>query len=219
MKKFRAFVLLTLLAALGAGAGRAGNAGDDEAREALRKVQAAQDDAPACRMTMRSTNLLSGKLAVMTTEFAKPDSIHSRLESNGKVTMEMFTDGKRTFMRQGAESELQEAPAHVSGLLVNSRKEHSLATLMNTARDVRLTGHESVDGQAASVYEFTADVRQGMVTHSKVWASEADGRPLKAEADVQGSSTNPADPGQKTNIHTVTTFVYDPSIKIVLPGG
>ena len=192
--------------------------GDDDSKAALKKAQAAQNDAPACRMTMTSTDLDTKKVTTMTTEFVKPEAMHTRLEVSGKIGMEMMTDGKRTFMRQGEDAELKEAPAHVSNMLLSARKSFSLDTLMESAKDVKLAGHESLEGKASSVYQFTTEL-SGLTTDTKVWVSEADGRPLKAEADSHGELKMGARAGRKTNNHAVTIFDYDPSIKVTLPGG
>ena len=190
---------------------------DDDPKAALKKAQAAQADAPTCRMTLTATDLDSQKVTVMTTEFVKPDSMHTRMEVNGNVRMEMLTDGKRTFMRQGVDTELQEAPAHVSNMLQSARRSLSLDTLMESAKDVKLIGHESVDGKPASVYGFTTEL-MGLATNTKVWVSDENSRPLKAEADSHGELKIGARAGQKANTHAVTAFDYDPAIKITLPG-
>ncbi len=205
-----ACLLLLLLPAFSARA-------DDDPKAALKKAQAAQTDAPTCRMILTATDLDSQKVTVMTTEFVKPDSMHTRMEVNGSVRMEMLTDGKRTFMRQGADTELQEAPAHVSNMLQSARRSLSLDTLMESARDVKLIGHESVDGKPASVYGFTTEL-MGLATNTKVWVSDENSRPLKAEADSHGELKIGARAGQKANTHAVTAFDYDPAIKITLPG-
>ena len=88
---------------------------------------------------------------------------------------------------------------------------------MESAKDVKLAGHETLDGKAASIYEFTTDL-MGLTTDTKVWVSDADSRPLKAEADSHGELKLGARAGRKTNNHAVTAFDYDPSIKITLPG-
>ena len=168
-------------------------------------------------MTMTSTELDTSRVTAMVTEFVKPDAMHSRLELDGKPSMEMVTDGKRTFMRQGADAEMKEAPAHVSAMLLAARKNISLEALVDAAKEVKSLGHDTVDGKPASVYGFNSNL-VGVTTDTKVWVSEAEGRPLKAEADSRGEVKTGAGTGRKTNSHSVTTFDYDPSIKVTLPG-
>lgn len=192
---------------------------DDEAdaRAALKKAQAAQNDAMACRMTMTSTERDTGRVTVMTTEFVKPDAMHTRLEINGGTAMEMVTDGKRTFMRQGADPEMKEAPAHVSSTLLAARKNISLDTLVDAGKGVKLLGHQTVRGVPASVYGFSSELT-GVASETRVWVSDKDGCPVQAEAESRGEVKTGAGIGRKTNSHSLTLFDYDPSIRITLPG-
>ena len=87
----------------------AAQAGDDP-MEALKKAQKAQLDAPASRMKVITTDD-NNKTSTVTIELVQPDMLHWTTENDGQVAMEMWADGKKTYMRQGPAGEIHESPS------------------------------------------------------------------------------------------------------------
>ena len=190
----------------------------DDAKDALIRCQQAQLAAPMCRMTINTKEADTGKASVVVVETAGPNQMHVRQERNGKVMMEMFTDGRKTMVRRGPDGPLVEAPPQVSAMIANLRMSISLQAITNAAKDVKVVGHDVVDGQAATIYTFTTDA-MGVQGSSKLWVSDKDALPLKAEEDSTGTLTIGLDgAGPKARRHSEITFNYDPSIKVVVPG-
>ena len=189
----------------------------DDARDALLKSQQAQLAAPTCRMTINTKEATSGKASLVVVETVGPSQMHVRQERNGKVMMEMFTDGRKTMIRHGPDGPIMEAPAPVGAMISSLRMSISLQAITESAKDVKIVGHEVVDGQAATIYTFTTNA-MGIQANSKLWVSDKDALPLRAEEDSTGSlkvGTDEADP--KARRHSEITFNYDPSITIALP--
>ena len=188
---------------------------EDDAKEALKKAQKAQLDAPASRMKMISTDA-ENKLSTMTIEFVKPDMMYWKMEENSQVKMEMWSDGKKTFMRHGPDGEIKEAPMNMSALITQARQSGSLEALIGMAKELKFVGHEKVNGTSASVYTFKTAI-MGLDSVAKIWISDADNRPLKSESETHGELKIGSGPGRTTNKKSAITYEYDPSIKVVMP--
>jgi hypothetical protein len=148
----------------------------------------------------------------VTVELVKPNLLYWKSEENAQVTLEMWSDGTKTYMRQGPAGEIRPAAMDVNSLITQARQVNPLETLITKARDLKFVGHEEVNGVRASVYSFKS-LLTGMDSSAKLWISDAESRPLKSETQTdRGIKAAP--------IHkkTVTTYEYDPSIKIVVPG-
>jgi hypothetical protein len=125
--------------------------------------------------------------------------------------MEMWADGSKTFMRQGPGGEIHESPIDLNSLMTQARQSNILETLVAAAQDLKIAGHESVNGTPASIYTFKSTA-MGLDSSVKLWVSDADNLPLKSEADTRRELK-----GHTTSKKSVTTFEYGPSIKIVVP--
>ena len=187
----------------------AAQAGDDP-MEALKKAQKAQLDAPASRMKVVTTDD-NNKTSTVTIELVNPDMLHWTTENDGQVAMEMWADGKKTYMRQGPGGEIHESPINISSLITQARQSNTLETLVAAAQDLKLAGHENVNGAPASIYTFKSTA-MGLDSSVKLWVSDRDNLPLKSEADIHRELK-----GHTTSKKSVTTFEYGPSIKIVVP--
>jgi outer membrane lipoprotein-sorting protein len=185
------------------------------AMEALKRAQKAQIDAPACRMKIISTDA-ENKSSTMTLEFVKPDLMHWKMEENSQVKMEMWSDGKKTFMRKGSAGEIKEAPLNMSAMITKARESASVQALMGMAKELKFVGHEAVSGTPASAYTFKTEM-MGLNSAVKLWISDVDNRPLKSEGETHGEIKIGTGPGRATNKKSVTTFEYDPSIKVIMP--
>lgn len=182
---------------------------DEDAKEALKAAQKAQDEAPAYRMKIVSS--ANDKTNAMTVDMVKPDSVYWKTEDNGQVSVEMWSNGKRTYMRQGPAGEVHESTMDVRSLLTQARQVDPLETLITNAQDLKLVGHEELNGVAASVYTFKSSL---MNTESavKLWISDVDHRPIKSEIDTH-REMKPAPVHKKTMV----TYDYGSSIKVVVP--
>ncbi len=175
----------------------------------------AQNDAPAYRMKMTSTDNSSKAVTSITLESVNPDGLHMKSEAGGVTTMELISDGKRTMMSQGGGA-LQEAPAGMSAMIGQARKSATMETMIQAAKDVKLAGHESVNGVPATIYTFGTEM-MGLQSTNKLWVSDKDHRPLKSEGEAHGDVQMGSQPGQKVDQKVAIAYEYDPSIKIVLP--
>jgi hypothetical protein len=142
--------------------------------------------------------------------------MHMRQEQDGKVTLEIFTDGQKTMMRRGADGPVVQAPPALNAMLSNVRRAGSLQAMAESAKDVRVAGHDVVDGQTATIYTFTAD-NMGVHSQSKLWISDKDALPLKAEGDSTGGIDSQNSAGVRAPRHSTIVFSYDPAITINLP--
>ena len=158
----------------------------DDARDALFKCQQAQLAAPVCRMTINTREANTGKVSVVVAETVGSRQMHVRQERDGKMMTELFTDGKKTMIRRGLDGPIMEAPANVGTMIANLRMSISLQAITESAKNVQVAGHEVVDGQAATIYTFTTDA-MGVQGNSKLWISDKDALPLKAEEDSTGT--------------------------------
>ncbi len=182
----------------------------EDPMEAIKQATRAQADAPAYRMKIVSTDPATKQGATITMENVNPDKMHMKMEASGQTTMEIVSDGQKTFMAQGG-GKMTEAPAQMGAMIVESRKQQSLDAITKLAKDVKLVGHESISGTPTSVYTFSADM-MGMHSTTKLWISDKDHRPLKAEGESKGDQG-----GQQIDQQMTITFEYDPSIKVTLP--
>ena len=130
--------------------------------------------------------------------------------------MEMWFDGKKTFMRHGPSGEIREVPSTMSAMIAQAREQASVNALLGMAKEAKFVGHDNVNGAPASIYSFKTEMA-GFTTTSKLWISDADSRPLKAEGETHGELKIAAGPEHATNKKSLTTFEYDASIKIVVP--
>ena len=182
----------------------------DSPMEALKKAQKAQLDAPASRMKVITTDD-NNKTSTVTIEMVQPDMLHWTTENDGQLAMEMWADGKKTYMRQGPGGDIRESPINISSLITQARQSNALETLVAAAQDLKLAGHEDVNGAAASIYTFKSTA-MGLDSSVKLWVSDRDNLPLKSEADTRRELK-----GHTTSKKSVTTFEYGPSIQIAVP--
>ena len=188
----------------------------DDATDAVVAAAKAAQDAPAYRMKVSSTDPTGAMATAMTLEIVNPDSVHMKSESGGMTQMELITDGKKTFMSQGG-GKLTEAPAQMAAVMKQARAQFSGDAVAKMAHDVKVTGHETVNGVPATIYSFNSDM-MGMHSESKEWISDKDHRPLKIEGETKGSMPGAAgQPGRSIDQKTTAIYEYDPSIKITLP--
>jgi hypothetical protein len=209
------FCISLAAAAIGTLLTSAARAGDDP-MDAIKKAQKAQTEAPSCRVKVISTDIDSQKPSTIIMELVKPDLLHFRMEDNGQAKMEMWSDGKKTFMRHGPSGEIKEMPSSMSAIIAQAREQTSMNALLGMAKEVKFVGHENVNGTSASIYSFKTEIA-GFTTTSKLWISDADSLPLKAEGETHGELKIDAGPGHATNKKSLTTFEYDASIKIIVP--
>jgi hypothetical protein len=120
-------------------------------------------------------------------------------------------------MRRGDEP-FHPMPGNVIEMFTNARKSASLEGIAEMASNAKLVGHEDVNGIASSVYTFKTEA-MGLTGSSKVWISDKDNLPLKAERHTQGQTKVGASPGIKVDRDSKITFDYDSSIKITVPTG
>jgi outer membrane lipoprotein-sorting protein len=183
----------------------------DSPMEALKKALKTQLDAPASRMKVITTDD-NNKTSTVTIEMVQPNMLHWTTENDGTVAMEMWADGKKTFMRQGPGGEIRESPIDLNSLNTQARQSNTLETFIAAAQDLKLAGHEEVNGAPASIYTFKS-AAMGLDSTVKLWVSDANNLPVKSEADIHRELK-----GHTTSKRSVTTFEYGPSIKIVVPG-
>lgn len=188
---------------------------DDGAKAAVLASQKALHEAKAYRIRTTATDLDSKRVTAMTVEIVNPDSLRMHMEEGGQVKMELVTDGRKAFMRRGAEGDFVEAPPTVAGMVANARRLSAMEAIQ-TASNVKMVGREDIGGTAASVYTFEVEI-MGMRSTSKLWVSDKDHLPLKREGESHGEVKLGAEPGQKTNRSSTSTYDYDPSIKVTLP--
>ena len=187
----------------------------DDATAALVAAAKAAQDAPAYRMKVTSTDPTGKQTTAMTLEVVNPDSVHMKSEAGGLTQMELVTDGTKVFMSQGG-GKLTEAPAQMGAMIKQARAQFSGDAVAKMAHNVKLTGHETVNGVAASVYTFDTDM-MGLHSVSKEWISDKDHRPLKMEGETKGQVQTGGAPGQTVDQKTSAVYEYDPSIKVTLP--
>ena len=174
----------------------------------------AQNDAPAYRMKMTSTDNNTKAVTTITLESVSPDSLHLKTEG-GPQTMEIITDGKRTMMSQ-AGGALQEAPPQMGAMIGQARKSVAMDQMIKSAKDVKVVGHDPLNGVPATEYSFDTDM-MGLHSTNKLWVGDKDHRPLKSEGEAKGEMSMGGQPGQKVDQTVSISYDYDPSIKIELP--
>ena len=182
----------------------------DDPMDALKQATKAQSDAPAFRMKIISTDPTTKVANTITIEKVKPAKMHMKVEDGTSTKMELVSDGQKTFMSQGG-GKMQEAPPQVAAMIAQQGNTAALDAITKLAQNVKLDGHESVGGVPASIYTFTSDM-MGMHSATKLWISDKDHRPLKAEGETTGDRG-----GQKFDQQMAISFDYDPAITITLP--
>lgn len=182
-------------------------------KDDLAAVMKAQNDAPSFRAKVITTG--TGMNMTVTMEKVKPSQLHVKTEG-GPVSMEIYSDGQKTLMKQGG-GEFQEAPPQVAAMLTQNSQEAMMQQAMQAAKNVKVSGHEAVNGNPATVYSYDAEM-SGMQSSNKLWVSDKDHRPVKSESEVHGSMpSGGAAASTDLNMKIVSTFDYDPSIKVVMP--
>jgi hypothetical protein len=210
--------------------GAIARADDDSA--ILKKATDASEAAPAQRMTMTVTDRDSGKeIETTTMERVRPDKVHFVTKQNGEVVSEIFSDGKRTLRREGPNESWKTLPVSIGSMLTEKHQGLSEEYFREQHGHLKFSGDDRVGGIAAKVYDVTEDNGP-----AKVWLAADDSRILKMERDYEGPGARPRVPhggnGQvdikalhdqlkamtaKRQLHSVTTFEYDPSIQINMP--
>ena len=183
-----------------------------DTKDDLAAVMKAQSDAPAFRAKVVTAG--SGMNMTVTMEKVKPNSMHVKTEG-GPVAMEIYSDGQKTLMKQG-DGAFQEAPAQMAAMLTQNSQEAMMQQAIAASKNVKVTGHEAVNGAPATVYSYDAEM-SGMQSSNKLWVSDKDHRPVKSESEVHGSVAGAGAAGADINMKVTTSFDYDPSIKVVMP--
>lgn len=185
-----------------------------DTKDDLAAVMKAQNDAPAYRAKVATSGGPAGANMTITMEKVKPNQMHVKTEG-GPVAMEIYSDGQKTLMRQG-EGAFQEAPAQMAAMLTQNSQEAMMQQAIQASKNVKVDGHDTVNGVAATVYSYDADMN-GMQSSNKLWVSDKEHRPIKSESTVHGSVPAAGAAGQDINMKVTSTFDYDPSIKVVMP--
>jgi hypothetical protein len=193
----------------------------------IKKMAEATKNAPASRLNSTVTDRDSGAvLETMTMERVAPAEIHVATTRHGQAASEMISDGKRNLRRRSPSEPWKSIPLNISEMF---------QTALNFSDDdvrekhihLKPVGDDQVDGIAAKVFEMTSDEN-----NSKVWLAADNSRLLKVERDYEGEG--PIDPpkfngGLKSlqaqlkaattqhRLHSLTLYIYDPSIKITMP--
>ncbi len=198
----------------------------------IKKVQDAVANAPSSRVTSIVTDRSSGaEVEKIVVEREQPDKVHFITTDNGAAGTEMVSDGKRNLMRHGPNEPWKSLPVNMSAMMNASLSNLAQDTFREEHGHLKLLGSDQVNGTAAKVYELTTDDNS-----SKIWLATDTSRPLKAERDYKGPGPIPRmkdGAGRKLDLnalrdqlkaakterqlHSVTTFDYDPSIKVTLP--
>lgn len=187
----------------------------EDGREVLRRSVDALKTAPAYRVTITDANTAGEQAINARLEMVNPDLLHLVTDEGGEKT-EIFADGKRTLSRDGATGKFALASANDGALVAMARQASSLSLVLQMANNVRLVGHEPLNGTLTSIYAFDALV-MGMHASARVWVADNDGRPMKAEGEVNGEIRFGARAGRRVHKHSVATYEYDPSIKVTMP--
>ena len=183
-------------------------------KDDLAAAMKAQNDAPAYRMKMTSTDNNTKAVTTITLESVGTESLHLKTEG-GPQPMEVITDGKRTMMSQGG-GPLQEAPPQFGAMIGQARKSVAIDQAIKSAKDVKVVGHDPLNGVPATEYSFDTDM-MGLHATNELWVSDKDHRPLKSEGQAKGEVSMGGQPAQKMDQTISISYDYDPSIKIELP--
>lgn len=198
----------------------------------IKKVQVAMADAPFSRVTTVVTDRNSkAETERMVVEREKPDKVHFTTVKGGEAGTEMISDGQRSLMRDGPDEPWKKSPINVSALMNAGMSNLAADALKEEHGHLKLIGPDEVNGISAQVYELSTDEGK-----SKIWLATDNSRPLKAERDYEGPGAIPklkkTAKGQfdiaalrdqlkaaqsKKQLHSVTSFEYDPSIKVTMP--
>ena len=182
----------------------------EDGKAALRQSLEALRRSPAYRVVVADAGSSASELRL---EVVNPDLLHLR---TGMGT-EIYSDGKTIVSREGASGPFAEARGNVAATVALARQLATPDALLSMATDVRLAGHDSANGQPASVYAVDALV-MGMRVNARVWVADADRRPLRTEAEINGElEMGGRAAGRRVHRSSVVTYEYDPSIKIAMP--
>ncbi len=210
MKRFR--WPLPLLAALAFATG----AMADDTPGLLEQAQQALLHVPAVRMTVDSVDHTKNRTVHTVVEIVNPNQLHSTTTIDGKLTNEVISDGHKTVMRHD-DGPFQPMLDNAAEMVMNARKSVAGEGLALMAANVKLLGHEDVNGTPATVYTFNTNTL-GLTSTSKVWLADKDHLPLKAERHTQGETKLAGgSPGVKVDRDGTVIYEYDPAIKITLP--
>ena len=137
----------------------------------------------------------------------------------------MISDGQRSLRRAGPNDPWKPLPMNLSGMMNPSQKNFDEAQLKEEHAHLKPVGDDQINGVAAKVYEMSSDNGP-----SKVWIAADTSRILKVVRDYEGEvlTAHPKIRGMdleaqlkaataQHHLHSVTDYVYDPSIKITMP--
>ena len=200
--------------------------------EELAIAQKALDTAPAFRVTSTGSSSMTEGMNSSVVEVIRPDLMRVRVEMNGKVNFESFTDGKKTVVSEEG-APYKEAPPELITLLASTRSQLSIVAsnnddLSHKVGQMKFAGHETINGVPASLYsgeetDKPTDANERMPMRDmhnkvKIWISDRDHRPLQAEWNMDGTmQMEPAAKGEPFKQEMKLTFEYDPAMKISLP--
>jgi TPR repeat protein len=184
---------------------------DDAAVEAIKKAIQVERGLVAYRIKETKTQRGEG-LTEITIEVVNPDQVHLREEMYGKVKRELLTDGKRLFVREG-EGELKEETRDVAKKITDLQEESRMSA-PKPRDDVRLTGHETVEGEPVSIYTSTSSVL--VVTTKRLRIGDKDNRLFEESGESKGEFPF-ANQTVTVDVSWDKKYESDPSIKIALP--
>lgn len=217
------FLIATLnLVALGAATAQTA---DDSA--IMQKVMDAMKNASSERITSTVSDRDSGKVVESAVvEREQPGKVHFVSSHNGEQS-EIIGDGQRTLRRKGPNEPWKALPVNVSAMMNSTPDQMMAETFKEEHAHLKLVGDDQINGVAAKVYDLSEDSGQ-----SKLWLAADNSRLLKVERDYEGTGpmARPKFNGDMKSLqaqlkaataqhrlHSVTTFEYDPSIKITMP--
>ncbi|MDP9100050.1 MAG: sel1 repeat family protein [Verrucomicrobiota bacterium] len=187
---------------------------EDAAVDAIKKAIQVEREVTAYRIKESKTDLVQNiRETQITTEIVNPDQVHVIEEVNGELDRESLTDGKRLFVREGPQGELKEE-ARDAANKIKQLREDAMTSAPKPRDDVQLTGHETFDGVAVSVYTWKSFALYGITKTLRI--ADKDNRLIDERGEAKGEF-----PFLKQTIHVDAswhkTYEYDPSIKIALP--
>jgi hypothetical protein len=195
----------------------------------FKKMIDAARTAPASRLTSIITDRDSGAvLETIVMERVPPDGLHFLSTRNGQLHSEMISDGKRTLQRKSPNEPWKALPVNLGKMMNKAPGQFSDEDIRKKHTHMKLIGDDQVNGAAARAYELTEDE----TGPSKVWLAADTSQILKMERDYEGAGpiAEPKFNGDlkslqaqlkaataQHHLHSVSTIVYDPSIKITMP--
>ena len=160
-------------------------------------------------------------------EFQRPDLVHAKVEMNGVLAYEAFTDGKKTVLAEMGGA-YKDAPPALAAQITAARSELPImaanhSDFAHKVPRLMFADHETVNGVAASHYKGEGEgdaalVMTGLHNKVEIWVSDRDQRPVRAEWSVQGMmKMDPHEEAKPFNQNVQVTYDYDPGIKVVMP--